>query len=67
MGVARGAENKEGKADGKGPGGRKYCCPHCSDSKYPCVNMERAIRAEKREVETEKKISQQEQATPPGC
>jgi len=20
------------------------CCPYCSDSKYPCVKMERAIK-----------------------
>lgn len=20
------------------------CCPHCADSKYPCVNMEKQMR-----------------------
>lgn len=22
-----------------------YCCPHCADTKYPCVNMERQMKS----------------------
>lgn len=25
------------------------CCPHCADSKFPCVNMERQMRRERTE------------------
>jgi hypothetical protein len=29
------------------------CCPHCSDSKFPCVNMERLMRkGEEEKVDT---------------
>lgn len=21
-----------------------FCCPHCADSKYPCVTMEKQMR-----------------------
>ena len=33
------------------------CCPHCADSKYPCVNMERQMRrgAEERAESEEEK------------
>ncbi len=30
------------KKDGREKGG--LCCPHCADSKYPCVNMEKQMR-----------------------
>ena len=25
---------------------RVMCCPHCADSKFPCVNMEKAMKKE---------------------
>jgi len=28
-----------------------YCCPHCADSKFPCVNMERVICSVKKAEE----------------
>lgn len=31
--------------DRKAATGVGFCCPHCSDSKFPCVNMERTMRA----------------------
>lgn len=31
-----------GKKDSKDKGG--LCCPHCADSKYPCVTMEKQMR-----------------------
>lgn len=31
-----------GKNGAKERGG--LCCPHCADSKYPCVTMERLMR-----------------------
>ncbi len=31
-----------GKKDSKDRGG--LCCPHCADSKYPCVTMEKLMR-----------------------
>ena len=31
-----------GKNDSKERGG--LCCPHCADSKYPCVTMEKMMR-----------------------
>ena len=31
-----------GKKESKAKGGP--CCPHCADSKYPCVTMERQMR-----------------------
>jgi hypothetical protein len=43
--------------DNGGRGG--LCCPHCADSKYPCVTMERLMRkaeeaaAKKKEEEEE--------------
>ncbi len=30
-----------------------FCCPHCADSKYPCVNMERLMKTEKGEKKPE--------------
>ncbi|MBN2028055.1 MAG: hypothetical protein JW854_15000 [Actinobacteria bacterium] len=30
------------KSESKEKGG--LCCPHCADSKYPCVTMERLMR-----------------------
>jgi hypothetical protein len=30
------------KKETKEKGG--YCCPHCADSKFPCVNMEKQMR-----------------------
>ncbi len=41
------------KKESKERGG--LCCPHCADSKYPCVTMERQMR--KAEKEKEKKES----------
>ena len=41
--------NKETKERGG------LCCPHCADSKYPCVTMEKMMR--KGEEESEKKES----------
>ncbi len=38
---------KEKKKDGSS--GQAYCCPHCADSKFPCVNMERLMRTEKKQ------------------
>jgi hypothetical protein len=35
--------------------GQGLCCSHCADSKYPCVNMEKAMRAEKSSVRPELK------------
>lgn len=32
-----------------------FCCPHCADSKYPCVTMEKLMR--KAEEETAEKES----------
>jgi hypothetical protein len=30
------------------------CCPHCADSKYPCVTMEKQMRkGEKAEIKRE--------------
>ena len=31
-----------GKKESKEKGG--LCCPHCADSKYPCVTMEKQMR-----------------------
>jgi len=28
----------------KSSSGQGFCCPHCSDSKFPCVNMEQLMR-----------------------
>lgn len=33
-----------GKKQAKETGG--LCCPHCADSKYPCVTMEKQMRRE---------------------
>ena len=33
------------KAEEKGG----LCCPHCADSKFPCVNMEKQMRRESKE------------------
>lgn len=44
------------KKESKGKGG--LCCPHCADSKFPCVTMEKQMRrenAEKAESERNKK------------
>ncbi|MHB8894325.1 MAG: hypothetical protein ACYC99_03990 [Candidatus Geothermincolia bacterium] len=31
----------------KGSSGRGLCCGYCADSKFPCVNMEKAMQAAK--------------------
>jgi len=28
----------------KSSSGQGFCCPHCSDSKFPCMNMEQLMR-----------------------
>jgi len=33
-------------------GGGGYCCDHCSDSKFPCVFMERQMKKEPRRGQT---------------
>lgn len=36
--------------------GQGFCCPHCADSKFPCVNMEKAMESRTRqEPEPDKK------------
>ncbi len=44
------------KQEAKARGG--LCCPHCADSKYPCVTMEKQMRrdtaGEKEECEDER-------------
>ncbi len=32
--------------------GRGACCPHCADSKFPCVKMEKAMKTGKAEDRT---------------
>ena len=34
------------KKEAKARGG--LCCPHCADSKYPCVTMEKQMRKGKK-------------------
>ncbi|MDD3717851.1 MAG: hypothetical protein PHP28_04215 [Actinomycetota bacterium] len=42
------------KKESKERGG--LCCPHCADSKYPCVTMERQMRKGSEKVaDTEEK------------
>ena len=48
-----GEEHCMAKKESKERGG--LCCPHCADSKYPCVTMERQMR--KAEEEKDKKES----------
>lgn len=47
------------KQESKEKGG--LCCPHCADSKYPCVTMERQMRrgseAKKEREDSVKKIN----------
>ncbi len=45
-------EETMAKKDGLETGG--LCCPHCSDSKYPCVNMEKQMRKAEEEAEGNK-------------
>ena len=35
--------------------GQGLCCPHCADSKFPCVNMEKSMKADKSGVRPELK------------
>jgi hypothetical protein len=32
------------KKEKKQVAGAGLCCPHCSDTKYPCVKMEKALK-----------------------
>ena len=41
------------KKESKEKGG--LCCPHCADSKFPCVNMEMQMRKEQPEKPQSKK------------
>ncbi len=41
VGVDMKQEVGMGKKDGKDKGGLR--CPHCADSKYPCVTMEKQM------------------------
>ncbi len=45
----------ESKREKSGAGQACYC-PHCADSKYPCVTMEKALNSDKREdrIDTKK-------------
>jgi hypothetical protein len=47
--LKRGSKEMLMKKTGRSSEGQGLCCPHCSDSKYPCVNMEKAMQVEKRE------------------
>jgi len=40
-------ENDMPKVKAEEKGG--LCCPHCADSKFPCVNMEKQMRRESKE------------------
>lgn len=50
------AEDRKGDAMGKPktPERGGLCCPHCADSKFPCVTMEKQMR---RGTEPEKENS----------
>ena len=37
------AKNEETKSAGT----TGFCCPHCADSKFPCVNMEQVMKGGK--------------------
>ncbi len=45
-----------GKVRSQEKGG--LCCPHCADSKYPCVTMEKQMR---RGTSSEKKEANREE------
>ena len=35
--------------------GQGLCCAHCADSKFPCVNMEKSMKAEERDKKEDKR------------
>lgn len=37
----------------KSPSGQGMCCPHCADSKFPCVNMEKSMVSSSRKEKAE--------------
>jgi len=41
------------KKESKEKGG--LCCPHCADSKYPCVTMEKQMRKSGENAEASEK------------
>jgi hypothetical protein len=32
-----------------------FCCPHCADSKFPCVNMEQVMKGGKAAVKPDRR------------
>ncbi len=45
----------EMKKAGKVSNGQGFCCPHCADTKFPCVKMENSMSTQKaKEPEPEK-------------
>gem|GEM_PF-6705656 len=52
----------------KSSSGQGFCCPHCSDSKFPCVNMEQLMRDGGAAAKPDRgKIEKNMKASPPGC
>jgi hypothetical protein len=51
----RGKEEMGKRKSSKSSTGQGLCCPHCADSKFPCVNMEKSMRSDSGAVRPELK------------
>lgn len=56
MDERRGMPDEDKKVKAQPP----QCCPYCSDSKFPCVKMERAIKKAVSEEMDKEKVGEEE-------